>query len=105
MPNGPTFIDEWAFAGINFDGFFSAQCLLVDAKGAYDQFFDMWGQPLDWWAYNVQEAIKEISGQSLAARPRPPVRLEWFWQEPISYRYFSKILTPVAPDVPHHFEP
>lgn len=105
MPSGPTFIIEWDFNGVRFDGFVSAECLLQDAKGGYDGFFDEWGEVLDWWKHNTEEMMKELSRQSLAAVPRPPVQLEWFWQQPMSYRYFSKILGPVAPDVPHRYFP
>lgn len=105
MPSGPTYIVEWKYNAVKFDGFVSGECLLKEAKAGYDRFFDEWGQPKEWWAYNVKGMIEEISGQSLAAMPRPPARLEWFWQEPLSYRYFSKILGPVAPDVPHHYFP
>lgn len=105
MPNGSTFIIEWDFNGVKFDGFVSGQCLLKEAKGGYDRFFDEWGEVLDWWEYNIDGMTKEIRGQSLVATPRPPVRLEWFWQEPVSFRYFSKVLGPIAPDVPHNYFP
>jgi hypothetical protein len=105
MPNGPTFIVEWAFNGVMFDGFDSSQCLLKEAKGQYDHFFDDWGQVREWWRHNVETFVKEISAQSIAARPRPPIRLEWFWQQPLSYRYFSTVLGNVAGDVPHHYHP
>lgn len=105
MANGPTFIMEWVYNGREFDGFISAECLLKEAKGGYDKFFNDWGQPEEWWAYNVKDLIDQMSGQNLDAMPRPPIRLEWFWQEPLSYRYFSRILGPMAPDVPHHYSP
>jgi hypothetical protein len=105
MPNGPNFIDEWKYNTVEFDGFVSAQCLLQEAKGGYDRFFDEWGRPKPWWAYNVEEMIKKLTGQVVVAVPRPPVRLEWFWQEPFSYRYFSLLLEPMAPDVIHHYQP
>lgn len=105
MPNGPTYIDEWVFNGREFDGFVSAECLLKEAKGGYDQFFDEWGRPKKWWTSNVVGMIEQIGSQSVVAMPRPPIRLEWFWQEPLSYRYFSKILVPIASDVPHHYFP
>lgn len=44
MPNGPTFIIEWEYNGRPFDGFDSGQCLLKEAKGGYDRFFDEWGR-------------------------------------------------------------
>ncbi|MBB5018303.1 hypothetical protein HNQ59_001591 [Chitinivorax tropicus] len=105
MSNGATFIIEWDIGGVRFDGFVSAECLLKEAKAAYDQFFDEYGRPKRWWVHNINEMMREISSQSIAASPRPPVRLEWFWQQPISHRYFSSLLRRIAPDIPHHYEP
>ncbi len=105
MPSGPTYIIEWVYNAVKFDGFLSAQCFLKEAKAGYDQFFDEWRQPLRWWAHNVDEMIEEIVRQDLAAIPKPTVRLEWFWQEPVSYRYFERILGAAAPDVPHNYLP
>jgi hypothetical protein len=98
-------ITEWKFAGVDFDGFDSSQCLLKEAKARYDQFFDLFGVPEKWWGSGVDTIMKEMSNQSIKAIPRPSVRLEWFWQEPVSYHYFSKILGPIAPDVLHHYAP
>jgi hypothetical protein len=105
MPNGPTFIMEWVFNGVVFDGFESRECLLKEAKGAYDQFFDDAGDVLHWWSSNVNKIQSEFTQQSLAANPRPSIRLEWFWQQPLSYRFFSRVLSPIAEDVPHHYHP
>ncbi|MFV8593069.1 Tox-REase-5 domain-containing protein [Ralstonia pseudosolanacearum] len=105
MRSGPTFIEEWVYNKIRFDGFTSAQCLLKEAKGGYDRFFDEWGRPLRWWDHNVEDMIVEIVSQDLAAIPKPTVKLAWFWQEPVSYRYFSRILSAAAPDVPHTYFP
>ncbi|MCK4117837.1 hypothetical protein HI792_01660 [Ralstonia solanacearum] len=105
MPSGPNHIIEWMFNAVRFDGFTSGACLLKEAKAGYDQFFDEWGRPLRWWAYNVEDIIAEIVRQDLAASPKPPVRLEWHWQQATSYRYFSRILSAAAPSVPHHYTP
>jgi hypothetical protein len=104
-PAPPGFINEWVYMGVRFDGFDSSQCLLKEAKARYDQFFDEWGRPYAWWASNVDERARQIRTQDAVARPAPPVRLEWFWQQPISYRYFSTVLQEVAPRVLHHYEP
>ena len=61
---------------------------MQETKGGYDRFFDEWGRPKKWWAYNIADMMDDVSLLSLAAMPRPPVRFEWFWQEPLSYRYF-----------------
>lgn len=105
MPNGPGFIVEWAFNGVLFDGFDASECLLKEAKGHYDQFFDEEGKVRGWWTDNVGTMLIEFRRQVAAAGPRPPVRLEWFWQEPLSYRFFSLLLMDVATDVPHHYHP
>ncbi|MEC5159127.1 Tox-REase-5 domain-containing protein [Janthinobacterium sp. CG_S6] len=105
MLSGPLFITEWVFRGVAFDGFDSAECLLKEAKGRYDQFFDDHGQPKRWWRDNIEDMMDEINRQNLVSIPKPPVKLEWFWQEPLSYRYFSVILQPVAPQVWHHYQP
>ncbi len=105
LPSGPNFITEWSFRDVEFDGFDSAECLLKEAKGQHDQFFDEWGRPKRWWEHNIEGFVREISRQNLASEPKPPVKLEWFWQEPLSYRFFSLRLEPIAPKVWHHYSP
>lgn len=106
MPNGPTFIMEWAFNGVVFDGFVSAQCLLQDAKAGYDQFFDMWGE----FKYDFQERIFrdmmfDAIKQNNAAVPKPPVQLRWYFQEPVSYRYMQPVLQAAAPQIEVVYQP
>jgi Restriction endonuclease fold toxin 5 len=106
MPNGPTFIMEWAFNGVVFDGFVSAQCLLQDAKAGYDQFFDMWGE----FKYDFQERIFrdmmfDAIKQNNAAVPKPPVQLRWYFQEPVSYRYMQPVLQAAAPQIEVIYQP
>ena len=106
MPSGPTFIMEWAFNGVVFDGFVSAQCLLQDAKAGYDQFFDIWGG----FKYDFQRDIfVDMMGdaikQNAAAVPKPPVQLRWYFQEPVSYRYMQKILKNATPQIEVVFQP
>jgi len=105
LPFGPNFITEWMYNGKVFDGLKAENCSLIDAKGAYDQFFDEDGKPRRYWAYNVRVMVLTIREQDLAATPEPPVNLEWFWQEPVSYRFFSQALREVAPRVVHHYQP
>ena len=101
----PGFITEWLFSGVTFDGFDSSQCLLKEAKAKYDQFFSDFGQPLKWWTENVDVMFNEAARQSAAARPRPPVRLKWHFMEPMSYRYFSRIIVAAFPDVEVVYQP
>jgi hypothetical protein len=90
LPVGPGFITEWMFNAVTFDGFDSSQCLLKEAKARYDQFFDEFGYRLDFWKGD-EGLIKQAVAQSAVAGPQPPVQLRWYFMEPMSYRYFSKV--------------
>jgi hypothetical protein len=105
MPVGPGFIAEWLFNGVTFDGFDSSECLLKEAKARYDQFFDEFRQVRDWWRDGAYKLTEEAYRQATAAQPRPPVQLRWHFMEPISYRYFSRIIKAAYPDVEVVFQP
>ena len=105
MPPAPSgFLSEWSFNGVQFDGFDSTQCLLKEAKGRYDQFFDDFGVPRRWWE-GEEPLIDEAMRQGAAARPRPPITLRWHFMQPLSYRYFSQIIQAAYPDVEVVFMP
>jgi Restriction endonuclease fold toxin 5 len=92
LPVGPGFITEWMFNAVTFDGFDSSQCLLKEAKARYDQFFDEFGDPREWWKGD-EPILAEASAQSVAAKPQPPVQLRWHFMQPMSYRFFSKVFS------------
>ena len=105
MPVGASFITEWVFAGVAFDGFDSSQCMLKEAKAKYDQFFDDFRQVKGWWKEGADKMIEEAYRQAAVAQPRPPVQLRWHFMESISYRYFSKIIQAAYPDIEVVFQP
>jgi hypothetical protein len=106
MPPAPAgYLSEWKFNGVQFDGFVSGQCLLKEAKGRYDQFFDDFGTVRTWWSEGRDDLIDEAMRQGLAAQPRPPTRLRWHFMQPVSYRFFSRIIRAAYPDVEVVFEP
>lgn len=92
LPVGPGFITEWLFNGVTFDGFDSNECLLKEAKAKYDQFFDEFGYRRDFWKGD-EALLAQAVTQSTVAVPQPPVQLRWYFMEPLSYRYFSKIFS------------
>lgn len=92
LPVGAGFITEWLFNGVTFDGFDSSQCLLKEAKAKYDQFFDEFGYRRDFWKGD-EALLAQAVTQSTVALPQPPVQLRWYFMEPLSYRYFSKIFS------------
>lgn len=95
---------EWNFAGVDFDGFRSGQCLLQEAKAKYDQFFSEWGDPLEWWKGD-ERLMKEATSQSLVAKPMPPVQLHWHFMQPHSYAYFTKIFVAMRLTIETHYTP
>lgn len=106
MPPAPVgVLNEWFFNGVQFDGFESAQCLLKEAKGRYDQFFDDFGSVESFWFGGRDKLIGEAMRQGAAAQPRPPTRLRWHFMQPVSYRFFSRIIQAAYPDVEVVFQP
>lgn len=104
LPVGTGFITEWLFNGITFDGFDSSQCMLKEAKARYDQFFDDFGDPKEWWKGD-EPIMVEATSQSLVASPQPPLRLRWHFMQPISYRFFSKVFTSMRLPIETVFQP
>lgn len=106
MPPAPAgILWEWFFNGVQFDGFDPALCLLKEAKAKYDQFFDELGHVEDFWVKGEAKLIDEAMRQGSAAQPRPPTRLRWHFMQPLSYRYFSKIIQAAHPDVEVVYQP
>lgn len=105
LPVGPGFITEWLFNGVTFDGFDSSQCLLKEAKAKYDQFFDDFRRVRGWWTEGADKLLEEAYRQGAAAQPRPPIQLRWHFMEPISFRYFSKVIKAAYPDIEVVYQP
>lgn len=104
LPFGDGWITEWNFSDVDFDGFDSSECLLKEAKSTYDQFFDDFGYLKAYW--QGEEAIlKQASSQAKEAVPQPPVRLRWYFMQPKSYRYFSKLFAAAKLPIETVFEP
>lgn len=104
LPVGPGFITEWVFNGIAFDGFDSSQCMLKEAKARYDQFFDDFGDPREWWKGD-EPIMVEASAQSVVAKPMPPVQLRWYFMQPMSYRFFTKVFSAMRLPIETVFQP
>lgn len=104
LPVGPGFITEWMFSGVTFDGFDTSQCTLKEAKAKYDQFFDDYGDPREWWKGD-EPVMAEAARQSAVAKPMPPVQLRWYFMQPMSYRFFSKVFIAMRLPIETVFNP
>lgn len=85
---------EWNFAGIDFDGFASADCMLKEAKSRYDQFLtggeDGELEPKKWFKAFGQKMLPQAKKQAEVAAESPPARLTWYFQGPKTYEYMSR---------------
>ncbi|MDH4571510.1 hypothetical protein CUR86_02870 [Salinicola acroporae] len=85
---GPNKIEEWKFNSVDFDGFWSASCTLVEAKYGYGSWLERniegeW-QPrsIPFMSKLIDSFISEASAQSVAIRKNmPPATLNWFFSD------------------------
>jgi hypothetical protein len=98
---------EWSFSGVDFDGFWSKNCTLVEAKARYDQFFSRATLEPKWFfdTFSAPRIIVQAKTQSTVAIPNPPAGLNWYFMEPMSYGYFSKIFAKDFPKIQVYLQP
>ncbi|TAM51352.1 MAG: hypothetical protein EPN57_19095 [Paraburkholderia sp.] len=84
---------EWKFMNIEFDGFRSSECRLQEAKARYDQFFDsQTGFPKHFFEiFGLPRTLNQARIQSEIAKNNPPTRLTWYFMQPISHKFFSRL--------------
>lgn len=82
---------EWSFLGIDFDGFRSSSCTLLEAKARYDQFFDPTTGTPKWFfrRFGSIRLIEQARKQSRTILSSPPANLHWHFMQPISQAYFT----------------
>lgn len=85
---------EWDFAGIDFDGFSSADCMLKEAKSRYDQFLtegeDAELMPKKWYTAFREKMLPQAQRQASVAAAAPPSKLTWYFQGPRTYEYMAR---------------
>ncbi len=94
--------DEWAWEGIDFDGFRAGECLLQEAKGNYDQFIGTDGRPKPFFM-GFTDMSEQILNQSIAVNSNPPARLMWYFATPKAHTYMLPTLTRAR--VPSVYQP
>ena len=85
---------EWNFAGLDFDGFSSADCTLKEAKSRYDQFLtegeDAELAPKRWYSAFREKMVPQARRQATVAGAAPPARLTWYFQGQKTYAYMAR---------------
>jgi hypothetical protein len=66
---------------------------LQEAKARYDQFFySKTGQPREFFkARGEQRMLRQAYKQCAVAMANPPAKLTWYFMQPLSHTYFSRI--------------
>jgi hypothetical protein len=81
---------EWNFQANDFDGFKSQECLLLEAKANYDQFFESATEPKFFFKITgIPKMIRQGIRQSMVTVKSPPSRLHWHFMQPLSHAYFT----------------
>ncbi|QBP75869.1 hypothetical protein E2K99_13010 [Herbaspirillum huttiense] len=106
MRSGPLFLTEWKYDKREFDGFKPAECLLMEAKAGYDQFFSGPGEfEYDFQKRIIHDMVGQARLQNIAAQPRPPVKLHWYFMEPWTYAYLKPMFFEISPTINVIFQP
>ncbi|WP_299540855.1 Tox-REase-5 domain-containing protein [uncultured Herbaspirillum sp.] len=106
MRSGPLFLTEWKYDKREFDGFKPVECLLMEAKAGYDQFFSGPGEfEYDFKKRIIHDMVGQARLQNIAAQPRPPVKLHWYFMEPWTYAYLKPLFLRISPTIRVIFRP
>jgi hypothetical protein len=82
---------EWRWLGLDWDGFQSSACLLLEAKSTYDQFFGDDGKPKYWFNFTgAADMIEQASEQSERIMENEPAQCHWHFMQPVSYAWFKE---------------
>ncbi|ATB37090.1 hypothetical protein CYFUS_002511 [Cystobacter fuscus] len=70
---------EWVYMGVDFDGFQSATCTLLETKAKYEQFLDPGSNYTRWryWYEGDRDFLSQALRQKAVAQPCPPILLHW----------------------------
>ncbi|WP_101505649.1 Tox-REase-5 domain-containing protein [Erwinia sp. B116] len=83
-------IQEFTYCGVSFDGWKRMLCQFWEAKARYDQFFREDGTRKQWWK-GYRSAINQARRHQMVATMNIPVKIQWFFMQPLSYKFFSTI--------------
>ncbi|MBS9422784.1 restriction endonuclease fold toxin 5 domain-containing protein [Photorhabdus caribbeanensis] len=84
-------IETWLCMDTNFDGWKPAQCLFLEAKAKYDQFFKD-GVPISWWKISKSGdrsmTTQVEKQQEVCTTLNGTPNSHWHFMQPISYAYY-----------------
>lgn len=84
--------DEWNWENTDFDGFVSAECLLQETKGNYDQFLDGSIPGSEDFFKGFDSMERQAIMQGTRVRMHPPAKLKWYFQTGLTHQRMSILL-------------
>ena len=100
--------EEWRYMGVDFDGFNSGECLLLEAKGNYDQFLDSApGKPPTpkFFFRGFTRMEVQIASHSEVVIASRPSRCHWHFQTPLAYELMSPLIWRHSPLLQPYYTP
>ncbi|MDE1486979.1 restriction endonuclease fold toxin 5 domain-containing protein [Xenorhabdus bovienii] len=86
-------IQVWLCLGVRFDGWKPQQCLFLEAKAKYDQFFEN-DDPKFWWKISKSGHISMMSQagrqQTVCSTLKGIPNSHWHFLQPVSFAYYAK---------------
>ncbi|WP_049006247.1 Tox-REase-5 domain-containing protein, partial [Enterobacter cloacae] len=76
--------------GVSFDGWKEMFCQFWEAKARYDQFLINSMQKKKWWKGD-RSAINQAGRHQAVSTINQPLKVVWFFMQPISYAYFKRM--------------
>jgi hypothetical protein len=80
--------EEWKWNNTDWDGFVPEECVLQEAKGNYDIFFEPWAKNTD----AFRDMQKTAFSHAAKVRANPPTRIRWYFQTPKTYELMEPLL-------------
>ncbi|MFP1769728.1 Tox-REase-5 domain-containing protein [Lonsdalea quercina] len=89
---------------VKFDGWKPEQCLFLETKGHYDQFFNKENRPFAWFSgqNEIEEQAKRQQNVIDICLKIP--KCHWHFMEPVSTGYFQKRFL-IYPDLTINYTP
>ncbi|HFF4695846.1 TPA: Tox-REase-5 domain-containing protein [Acinetobacter baumannii] len=92
-----TEVQEWAVSGVEFDGLWPMECILVEAKGRYAQFLH--GKP-DFLRDDIfNKMLAEAASQKLVKDRFKKAKLSWYFYEQETKVYFDVLSNNIVPTI------
>lgn len=110
MANGK--VQEWKYNGVDFDGFWSYSCTLIEAKKGYESFFvrandGSWiPGKVPFMGESLNAFLEQADEQSMTIGDnRPTASLRWYFSAQPTYQYFQELFRLSFIEVDCYFYP